>query len=160
MAQTKQVTGKAYGHKLKPLLLLNKVDRPGANVEDAELAVMELMDTLYSQVDQDVMQCSAKNNVATTSMQEGLNNDLSIILDQIIDKFDSPKIINEDSFEGKFNQENLQMQVTKTSSNDFFGRLAIGKIFSKNKLTTNDNVYLHSATDASSTPSKVTKIWK
>jgi len=46
MAQTKYVTGKAYGHQLKPLILMNKVDRPGANVEDSELAVMELMDNL------------------------------------------------------------------------------------------------------------------
>jgi len=52
------------------------------------------------------------------------------------------------------------MQVTKTSSNDFFGRLAIGKIFSKSGISINDSIYLHSSIKNNSTPGKITKVWK
>jgi len=52
------------------------------------------------------------------------------------------------------------MQVTKTSSNDFFGRLAIGKIFSNKSIALNDQLKLHSSAEKLTSSGKITKIWK
>jgi len=46
MAQTKYVMRKACEHKLKPVILINKIDKPNASVLDTELAMMELMEDI------------------------------------------------------------------------------------------------------------------
>ncbi|MFN8012094.1 MAG: translational GTPase TypA [Holophagaceae bacterium] len=134
MPQTKFVTRKALALGLRPIVVINKVDRPGARPHWAQDAVFELFMELGAtdaQLDFPTVFASAKNGYAMLDV-----NDASETLDPLFDTIASycppPK--------GSVG-EPVQMLVTLMDYNDFVGQIGIGRIFN-GKLKVGESVAL------------------
>jgi GTP-binding protein len=134
MPQTKFVTRKALALGLRPIVVINKVDRPGARPHWAQDAVFELFMELGAsdaQLDFPTVFASAKNGYAMMDI-----NDDSETLDPLFDTIASycppPK--------GSV-AEPVQMLVTLMDYNDFVGQIGIGRIFN-GKLKVGESVVL------------------
>ena len=94
MPQTRFVTEKAFEQGLNPILLINKIDRGGARPDWVLDQVFDLFDRLGGndeQMDFDVIYTSALNGVAGLEPDE-VKEDMSPLLDLIIEKVPSPKV--------------------------------------------------------------------
>ena len=94
MPQTRFVTEKAFEQGLNPILLINKIDRDGARPDWVLDQVFDLFDRLGGndeQMDFDVIYTSALNGVAGLEPDE-IKEDMSPLLDLIIEKVPSPKV--------------------------------------------------------------------
>jgi GTP-binding protein len=122
MPQTRFVLSKALYHKLKPIVVINKVDRPDARPHDAVNEVFDLFVSLNADdraLDFPVIFASSREGWATTDLAKP-NSNLQPIFDAIIQHIPAPKA-NEDA--------PLQMLVTTLEYSDYVGRIAIGRIF-------------------------------
>ena len=122
MPQTKFVTRKALALGLNPIVVINKVDRPGARPLWAQDAVFELLIELGAtdkQLDFPVVFTSAKLGYAMMDVNESSDN-LDPLFDTIVKHCPPPKGDPEAA---------LQMQVTLMDYNDFVGQIGIGRIF-------------------------------
>ena len=121
MPQTKFVLKKALELKLKPIVVINKIDKPNARPEEVIDEVFELFLELGAddeQLDFPIVYASARDGVATINIDEPKDN-MKDLFDTIIEKVESPKGSIEDS---------LQMLVTTLDSSEYVGKIAIGKI--------------------------------
>lgn len=121
MPQTKYVLRKALEHKLKPIVVINKIDRPDARISEVEDEVLELfmeLDADDEQLDFPVIYTAAKAGIAKKSPDEE-GKDLKPLMDTIISEMPAP--------EGNPDAP-LQMVVTTLEADDYVGRIAIGKI--------------------------------
>jgi len=122
MPQTRFVLSKALYHKLKPIVVVNKVDRPECRPEDVVNEVFDLFVALKADdnsLDFPVIYASGKNGWATTDLHVK-NDDMQPIFDAIINHVPAPKD-NPDA--------PLQMMVTSLDYSDYVGRIAIGRVF-------------------------------
>jgi GTP-binding protein len=122
MPQTKFVTRKALALGLNPIVVINKVDRPGARPLWAQDAVFELLIELGAtdeQLDFPVVFASAKLGYAMLDVNDSSDN-LDPLFDTIVKRCPPPKGDPEAP---------LQMQVTLMDYNDFVGQIGIGRIF-------------------------------
>jgi GTP-binding protein len=122
MPQTRFVLTKALFHKLKPIVVVNKVDRTEARPHDTVNEVFDLFVSLKaddSSLDFPVIFSSGRQGWATTDLAKP-NNNMQPIFDAIIKHIPAPKA-NEDA--------PLQMLVTTLDYSDYVGRIAIGRIF-------------------------------
>jgi GTP-binding protein len=122
MPQTRFVLTKALMHKLKPIVIINKADRPDARPHDAVNEVFDLFVSLKADddsLDFPVIFASGKHGWATTDLEKP-NNNLQPIFDAIINSIPAPKVNPEAP---------LQMLVTTLDYSDYVGRIAIGRIF-------------------------------
>ncbi len=122
MPQTRFVLTKALEHKLKPVVVINKVDRENRRPDDVVNEVFDLLVSLGADdeaLDFPIVYASAKDGWATTDMAKKTNN-VQVIFDAII-KSIPPPTADEDA--------PLQMLVTNQESSDYVGRIAIGKVF-------------------------------
>lgn len=122
MAQTKFVLEKALKQDTLPILVINKVDREMARVDEVENEVFDLFCTLDptdEQLDYPVIYASAKDGWASSDMSKKTSS-VEDLLDAIIERVPKPRI--------DIRTTDFQMLVTQTESNPFFGRLLIGKI--------------------------------
>ncbi len=122
MPQTKFVTRKALALGLKPIVVINKVDRPGARPLWAQDAVFELLIELGAteeQLDFPVVFSSAKLGYAMLDINDPAEN-LDPLFDTIVKRCAPPTGDPEAA---------LQMQVTLMDYNDFVGQIGIGRIF-------------------------------
>jgi GTP-binding protein len=122
MPQTKFVTRKALALGLNPIVVINKIDRPGARPLWAQDAVFELLIELGAtdeQLDFPVVFASAKLGYAMLDINDESDN-LDPLFDTIVKRCPAPK--------GDPDQP-LQMQVTLMDYNDFVGQIGIGRIF-------------------------------
>ncbi|GGH74304.1 GTP-binding protein [Pullulanibacillus pueri] len=122
MPQTRFVLKKALEAKLKPIVVVNKIDKPMARPEAVIDEVLELFIDLGADDDQlefPVVYASAVNGVAGTD-PEDVTKDMSVIFDIILEHVPAP-VDNSD--------EPLQFQVTMLDYNDYVGRIGIGRIF-------------------------------
>ena len=122
MPQTKFVTRKALALGLKPIVVINKVDRPGARPLWAQDAVFELLIELGAtdeQLDFPVVFASAKLGYAMLDVNDSSDN-LDPLFDTIVKRCPPPKGDPEAPF---------QMLVTLMDYNDFVGQIGIGRIF-------------------------------
>ncbi len=122
MPQTKFVTRKALALGLNPIVVINKVDRPGARPLWAQDAVFELLIELGAteeQLDFPVVFASAKLGYAMHDVNEASDN-LDPLFDTIVKHCPPPK--------GDPDLP-LQMLVTLMDYNDFVGQIGIGRIF-------------------------------
>ncbi|WP_283678843.1 translational GTPase TypA [Lentilactobacillus sp. Marseille-Q4993] len=124
MPQTRFVLKKALDQHLTPIVVINKVDRPGARPEEVVDEVLDLFIELGAdeeQLDFPVVYASAMNGTSSfdsdVSAQE---HTMKPIFDTIIDRIPAP-IDNSD--------EPLQFQVALLDYNDFVGRVGIGRVF-------------------------------
>ena len=121
MPQTRFVLGKAMelGHKI--IVVINKIDRPDARLEEVEEEVLELLmdlDATDEQLDSPMIFCSGRAGTASLSpFQPGTN--LDPLFNTIIDYIPAP--------EGE-PDEPLQLLVSSIDYNDYVGRIGIGRI--------------------------------
>ncbi|HAT4103087.1 TPA: translational GTPase TypA [Clostridium perfringens] len=121
MPQTKFVLRKALELGLKPIVVINKIDKPDARPEEVIDEIFELFLELGAddeQLDFPIVYASARDGVATINIDEPKDN-MKDLFDTIIEKVESPKGAIEDS---------LQMLVTTLDSSEYVGKIAIGKI--------------------------------
>jgi GTP-binding protein len=122
MPQTRVVLGKALQHGLKPILVVNKVDRADSRPEDVVNEVFDLFVDLEANddsLDFPVLYASAKEGWATTDLAKP-NDNLKPVYDAIIRHVPPPKVNP---------SVPLQMLVTTLEYSDYVGRVAIGKVF-------------------------------
>ncbi|MCX0387351.1 translational GTPase TypA [Clostridium perfringens] len=121
MPQTKFVLRKALELGLKPIVVINKIDKPDARPEEVIDEIFELFLELGAddeQLDFPIVYASARDGVATINIDEPKDN-MKDLFNTIIEKVESPKGSIEDS---------LQMLVTTLDSSEYVGKIAIGKI--------------------------------
>jgi len=123
MPQTRFVLGKALEHGLKPIVVVNKVDRPDARPDDVINEVFDLLIELDA--DDDALEfpavfASARDGWAVNDLKDERAN-LKPVFDAIIKHVPPPS----DTVDGP-----LQLLVTTLDYSDYVGRIAIGRIFS------------------------------
>ena len=121
MPQTREVLKKALALNLKPIVVINKIDRPGAEPEKALDKVIELFIELNAsdeQLDFPVIYASAKNGIAKMNLSDDSDN-ITCIFNTIIDKIEPPTC----DMDGT-----MQMLVSNIDYDDYLGRIAIGRI--------------------------------
>ena len=94
MPQTRFVTQKAFAYGLKPIVVVNKIDRPGADPDRAIDQVFELFDNLGGsdeQLDFSSVYASAINGVAGLEL-DAIADDMSPLLDMIVDQVPPPEV--------------------------------------------------------------------
>lgn len=119
MPQTRFVLQKALALNLKPIVIINKVDKPNCRPEEVHDAVFELffqLDASEEQLDFVTLYGSAKQGWYNTSLTPA--NDMTALMDTIIEHVPEPQV----------NEGNLQLQITSLDYSSFLGRIAIGKI--------------------------------
>lgn len=121
MPQTREVLKKALALNLQPIVVINKIDRPGADPLKAVDKVLELfmdLDATDEQLDFPVIYASAKNGIAKMNLSDESDN-VRCIFDTIIEKIDAPKV----DVDGP-----MQLLVSNISYDDYLGRIAIGRV--------------------------------
>ena len=121
MPQTREVLKKSLALNLKPIVVINKIDRPGANPAKVVDEVLELFIELNAnddQLDFPVIYASAKNGIAKMNLDEESDN-VRCIFETIINTIEPPKC----EIEGP-----AQMLVSNIEYDDYLGRLAVGRI--------------------------------
>ncbi len=121
MPQTRFVTSKAFARGLKPIVVLNKVDRPGARPDWVMDQVFDLFDNLGAsdeQLDFPVVYASGLNGIAGLEV-DNLAPDMTPLFETIVDIVEPPKV----DVDGPF-----QMQISSLDYNNFVGVIGIGRI--------------------------------
>ena len=121
MPQTREVLKKSLALNLKPIVVINKIDRPGANPAKVVDEVLELFIELNAtdeQLDFPVIYASAKNGIAKMSLDEESYN-VKCIFETIVNTIEPPKCNPNGT---------AQMLVSNIEYDDYLGRLAVGRI--------------------------------
>jgi GTP-binding protein len=121
MPQTRFVLGKALSHGLRPILVVNKIDRPEQRAQEVVDEVFDLLVELGAtdeQLDFPVVYASAKAGTATLDVAQ-TGKDLRPLLDTILAEVPAPEV-DEDG--------PLQFQAVTLGYDDFLGRLVIGRV--------------------------------
>ena len=121
MPQTRFVTQKAFAHGLKPIVVVNKIDRPGARPDWVVDQVFDLFDNLGAtdeQLDFPIVYASALNGWATLDYNEVTDN-MTALFDTIIDKVSPPDADRDGP---------LQMQISQLDYSSYVGIIGIGRI--------------------------------
>lgn len=121
MPQTRFVTQKAFKHGLRPIVVVNKIDKPGARPDWVIDQVFELFDQLGAtdeQLDFPIIYASAINGYASIddSAREG---DMTPLFEAIVDHCPAPDVDPHGP---------LQMQISNLDYNSYVGAIAIGRI--------------------------------
>ncbi|ATL97697.1 translational GTPase TypA [Aeromonas sp. MR19] len=132
MPQTRFVTQKAFAQGLKPIVVINKIDRPGARPDWVMDQVFDLFDNLGAtdeQLDFKVVYASALNGWAT--LDQGVESDnMEPLFQAIVDNVEQPKGDPAGAF---------QMQISQLDYNSYVGVIGIGRI-SRGRVKTNQQV--------------------
>lgn len=150
MPQTRFVLKRALEEGLKPIVVLNKIDRPNARPEAVVDEVLDLFIDLGADDDQlefPVLYASAINGMSGVDPEEQVNN-MDAIFDAIIETIPEP--------DGDVD-EPLQFQVTTLDYNDYVGRIGIGRI-NRGKIKVGDRVVVMKQ-DGSKQAFRVTKLF-
>ena len=121
MPQTREVLKKSLALGLKPIVVINKIDRPGAMPEKVVDQVLELFIELNAsdeQLDFPVVYASAKNGIAKMDMNEESDN-LHCLFETIVNTIEPPKCDEEGP---------AQMLVSNIDYDDYVGRIAVGRV--------------------------------
>ena len=150
LPQTRYVLSKALEAKLPPIVVINKIDRPDARPQEVLNEVYDLfidLDAEESQLDFPVLYTNAKVGTATTDLAKP-GTDLQPLFEQIVQTI--PAATGDP--EGP-----LQILVTNLDYSDYFGRIAICRVF-KGTLHAGDEVNI-SKRDGSLMKTKITKLF-
>lgn len=132
MPQTRFVTQKAFARGLKPIVVINKIDRPGARPDWVMDQVFDLFDNLGAtdeQLDFPVVYASAINGIAGDD-HEAMGEDMDALFQAIIKHVEAPRV----DVDGPF-----QMQISALDYNSFLGVIGVGRI-TRGKVKTNTPV--------------------
>jgi GTP-binding protein len=119
MPQTRFVLQKALQLNLKPIVVINKVDKPNCRPDEVHEAVFELffnLDATEEQLDFPTYYGSGKNGWFNNTIEQSA--DITPLLDGIIEHVPAPKV----------NEGPLQMQITSLDYSSFLGRIAVGRV--------------------------------
>ena len=119
MPQTRFVLQKALELGLRPLVVINKVDKPNCRPDEVHDQVFDLffnLDATEAQLDFPTFYGSSKQGWFNTSLEE--TDNIFPLLDGILQYVPEPKVT----------EGNLQMQITSLDFSSFLGRIAIGKV--------------------------------
>jgi GTP-binding protein len=122
MPQTRFVLSKALENKLRPIVVINKVDRPNSRPDDVVNEVFDLLVQLGANdkaLDFPLIYASGREGWATTNLNKKTNN-LKVIFDAIIKSVPKPQAVIDAP---------LQMLVTNQEYSDYVGRIAVGRVF-------------------------------
>ncbi|MCX2679552.1 translational GTPase TypA [Galbibacter sp. EGI 63066] len=120
MPQTRFVLQKAISMKLKPIVVVNKVDKENCTPDEVHEAVFDLMFELGAeewQLDFPAVYGSAKNNWMSDDWQQETKN-IEPLLDMVVEYIPSPKV----------EEGTTQMLITSLDFSSFTGRIAIGRL--------------------------------
>ncbi|CAM4204266.1 translational GTPase TypA [Pseudoalteromonas ostreae] len=121
MPQTRFVTQKAFAQGLKPIVVINKIDKPGARPDWVMDQIFDLFDNLGAtdeQLDFKVIYASAINGWATLDLDEPSEN-MEPMFKMIVDEVSPPDADPEGDF---------QMQISQLDYNSYVGVIGIGRI--------------------------------
>ena len=121
MPQTREVLKKSLALGLKPIVVINKIDRPGATPDKVVDQVIELfieLDANDEQLDFPVVYASAKNGIAKMDLAED-SDDLHCLFETIVNTIDAPNCDEEGP---------AQMLVSNIDYDDYVGRIAVGRV--------------------------------
>ncbi len=141
LPQTRFVLKKAFASGLKPIVIINKIDRPDARITDVHALMFDLFIELGADDETaifPVIYASGRAGVATTDLAVE-PKDLRPLFDAILNNVPAPDV-----------DENapLQMQVAALQYNEFVGKIAVGKIFA-GKIRKNQKVSVVKQKDGS-----------
>ncbi|GBU12580.1 GTP-binding protein [Enterobacterales bacterium] len=121
MPQTRFVTKKAFANGLKPIVVINKVDRPGARPDWVVDQVFDLfvnLDATDEQLDFPIIYASALLGIAGTDHND-MAEDMTPLYQAIVDHVEAPKVDRDGP---------LQMQISQLDYNNYVGVIGIGRI--------------------------------
>ena len=121
MPQTREVLKKSLAMNLKPIVVINKIDRPGAEPLKVLDQVMELfieLDANDDQLDFPVVFASAKNGVGKLDLNDP-DGDLTCLFETVINTIKAPNCDEEGP---------AQMLVSNIDYDDYVGRIAVGRL--------------------------------
>lgn len=122
MPQTRFVLTKALEHKLRPIVVINKVDRENSRPDDVVNEVFDLLVQLDAEseaLDFPLIYASARDGWATTDLDKSTDN-VQAVFDAIVNNVPAPEVERDAP---------LQMLVTNQEYSDYVGRIAIGRVF-------------------------------
>lgn len=134
MPQTKYVLRKALEQKLKPIVVINKIDRPDQRVHEVEDEVLELFMELEAdddQLDFPVVYASARDGIAKLSMEDE-GKDMQPLFEILLKEIPAPQ----GDIDGP-----LQFMVTTLDYDDYVGKIAVGRIV-RGRMKTNQPVVI------------------
>lgn len=132
MPQTRFVTQKAFQAGLNPIVVVNKIDRPGARPDWVVDQIFDLFDNLGAteeQLDFPIVYASALNGIAGLD-HENLDDNMDALFQAIVDHVPAPDV----DVTGPF-----QMQISQLDYNSFLGVIGVGRI-ARGKIKTNTPV--------------------
>lgn len=121
MPQTRFVTQKAFARGLKPIVVINKIDKPSARPDWVMDQVFELFDNLGAtdeQLDFPIVYASAVNGIAGLE-PDAMADDMQPLFETIVDVVEAPKVDTNGAF---------QMQISSLDYDNFKGLIGIGRI--------------------------------
>ena len=121
MPQTRFVTQKAFAQGLNPIVVINKIDRPGARPDWVVDQVFDLFDNLGAndtQLDFPIVYASALNGYAQLELTDTADN-MDALLQTIVDRVNPPDV----DAEGPF-----QMQISSLDYSSYVGTIGIGRV--------------------------------
>lgn len=137
MPQTRFVTSKAFEQGLRPIVVINKIDRPGARPDWVMGQIFDLFDSLGAtdeQLDFPVVYTSAINGIAGLDPAE-MAEDMTPLYQMIVDQCPVPDVDPEGAF---------QMQISALAYDSYVGVIGVGRI-TRGKLKPNQQVIVKSA---------------
>ena len=132
MPQTRFVTQKAFEQGLKPIVVINKIDRPGSRPDWVMDQIFDLFDNLGAsdeQLDFHVVYASALNGIAGLD-PENLAPDMTPLFETIVDVVEPPQVDADAPF---------RMQISSLDYNNFVGVIGVGRI-ERGRISTNTPV--------------------
>jgi GTP-binding protein len=132
MPQTRFVTQKAFDQGLRPIVVVNKVDRPGSRPDWVIDQVFELFDSLGAtdeQLDFPIVYASALNGIAGLEPDD-MADDMTPLFEAVVEHVAPPAV----DLEGPF-----QMQISALDYNSYLGVIGVGRI-KRGNVATNEQV--------------------
>jgi GTP-binding protein len=152
MPQTRFVTQKAFSCGLNPIVVINKIDKRGADPDKVMDQIFELFDSLGatdSQLDFPIVYTSALEGWAVTNLENDPRTSMAPLLDFIIEHVQPPAVEPDQPF---------KMQVTTLDYSPYVGTLGIGRVH-RGKVVRNQVVALVSP-DGQKTQTKISGIYR
>jgi len=149
MPQTRFVLDKALELDLKPVVLINKIDKPDARPDTIHDKVFDLfveLDAKDDQLDFPMLYCSGKDGWADTVL-DGPRDSILPLMDAILEYIPAPKVL-----EGP-----VQMQVTSLDYNDYVGRIGVGRVYRGTLDTTTPLMRIYR--DGTQKPAKIKQLF-
>lgn len=151
MPQTKFVLSKALKLNLKPIVVINKIDKPNARPLEVVDKVLDLfieLEATDEQLDFPVIYVSGKTGIAKTNIDEEAT-DLKPLFDIILDKVPAPK--------GEIDAP-LQVLVSNVDYDDYVGKIAVGRI-ERGRIRNGQNIMLCGGHNNTNKNGKVSKLY-